>query len=879
MMILWLGLAGGTIRGAGRGEIVAARAYPAGRDGSFRRVAIYHSAGRKYPFERREETVVSGPALREQRVATQRRMVGDHILVVLRDGADAADLAALCERLGTRIRRRLRSPRHFLVETPHRGVDAVPDLVAACRAANDLVEVAEPDALIELDDTDPNDPYFANGSLWGMQQIDCPAAWDFNTGSGTVVVAVIDTGIDWTHPDLAANAWINPGESGTDSNGYDRATNNVDDDANGFVDDVRGWNFYGNNKTPMDYHGHGTRCSGHIGAVGNNGAGVVGVAWSVKLMPLCFTSADASQAPLSDAVDCLYYASMMRTNGHNVRVINASWGDAEFSQGLYNAVSNSGAAGILCAASAGNTNEDIDDHPHYPASFDLDSVVAVAATDESDGRWSSSSYGPLSVDLGAPGVNIWSTKRTGGYESRTGTSRAAPHVAGVAALVWDTMPSLTHQQVKQAILAGTDPVPSLAGITVTGGRLNAHGALLEIPPAMAHSPLQNTTNAVSPYAVDAEIRPAVLLRTDRLALCWNTDGATNRFTTNVLSRVSNELYRAWIPAQPLGTGLHYFVEAVTTNDLSTRSPADAPSALYGFEIVGPLPLVVTGMPLQAGQATPGYGSTLFASGIVVSASAGPFSDPTNGSRYAVSGWTGAGSTPASGESNQVSFRIRQASTCAWHWATEYSLRQTSSVPGIIDATSWWRSGTDGATVAADALVTVGSNDLAFAEWHVDGSRWPDPTNQAENPAVAVTMHTGRVATAVYIAEGSDTNTNGVGDWWERFYFGDGWMNVSNDADGDGMGDGGEYTAGTDPRDADDVLGIAAVTYEPAHTTVVLSWPAVDGRTYTIRARSNLLAGTWSDLTSGIAAAGTINAVTIRVDQATRRFYRLEASYE
>ena len=322
----------------------------------------------------------------------------------------------------------------------------------------------------------PNDPAF--GNLWNLENtgqaggkvdadIDASAAWDVTTGSSKVVVAVIDTGIDYNHPDLAANIWINPGEIPGDG---------IDNDGNGFVDDVRGWDFANNDANPMDDNGHGTHVAGTIGAVGNNGIGISGVNWNVSLMPLKFLAANGS-GYTSDAIAAINYATMMRQRGENVRVSNNSWAGADNDPWLKSSIQAAGNAGILFVAAAGNSGVNIDVKPTYPASFNLDNVLTVAATDKNDALASFSNFGVNSVDLAAPGVNIYSTMRNNAYATMSGTSMAAPAVTGAAALAWSVVPDADYHAVRNAILAGVDPLASLTGKVATGGRLNAAGML------------------------------------------------------------------------------------------------------------------------------------------------------------------------------------------------------------------------------------------------------------------------------------------------------------------------------------------------------------------------------------------------------------------
>ena len=321
--------------------------------------------------------------------------------------------------------------------------------------------------------TVPNDPLFSRlyalhntGQTGGTvgADIGATAAWNVTTGSQAVVVGVIDTGIDYTHPDLAANIWTNPGEI---------AGNGIDDDANGFVDDVHGYDFANNDGDPMDDHGHGTHVSGTIGAVGGNGTGVTGVSWNVSLMALKFLDASGSGWD-SDAIRAVNYATMMRTTYDvDVGVTNNSWGGGSYDAGLLDAINAGGSAGIMFVAAAGNSGLNADTLPSYPAAYDSPAIVSVAATDNADSLAWFSNYGRTSVDLAAPGVNIISTLPGNRYGMLSGTSMATPHVSGVAALALAVDPSLTVAQLKGRLLDHVDPISGLASRTVSGGRLNA----------------------------------------------------------------------------------------------------------------------------------------------------------------------------------------------------------------------------------------------------------------------------------------------------------------------------------------------------------------------------------------------------------------------
>jgi len=326
----------------------------------------------------------------------------------------------------------------------------------------------------------PNDPEYANGSLWGLENtgqsggvvdadIDAAAAWEITTGSRGVVIGVIDTGIDYTHPDLAANIWTNPGEI---------AGNGIDDDANGYVDDVHGWDFLNDDNDPMDDDDHGTHVAGTIGAVGNNATGVVGVAWQVSMMAL--KTLGPTGGTLAAAIEAIGYATMMRERGVNVVATNNSWGFAPGVNpggGLSTAIAAGGAAGILFVAAASNDANNNDVTPTYPSSYADPSIIAVAATTRTNTLASYSNYGVTRVDIGAPGSAIKSTVPGGGYTSLDGTSMATPHVGGVVALLASEYTMATAAEIKQAILESAVPIAALAGKVATGGLLNARGAL------------------------------------------------------------------------------------------------------------------------------------------------------------------------------------------------------------------------------------------------------------------------------------------------------------------------------------------------------------------------------------------------------------------
>ena len=305
----------------------------------------------------------------------------------------------------------------------------------------------EPDYVIKLSNT-PNDPYFSSATLnkkkyAGDQKaaialINPEAAWDIHTGANEAaapLVAVIDTGIDLTHPDLSANVWSNAGEI---------ANNGIDDDQNGYVDDKHGWDFFSNDNDPSDDNGHGTHVSGTIGAQGNNGLGVAGIVWKARIMGLKFLGADGSGST-SGAIAAINYAAQM-----GAKVLNNSWGGGGYSAALQVAISNAAQKGALVVVAAGNEANNNDAHPSYPAS--MQDVLAVAAVDKAGQLASFSNYGANSVQIAAPGVNILSSWPGGYYAWSSGTSMAAPHISGAAALALSLYPELSAEQLKNLII-------------------------------------------------------------------------------------------------------------------------------------------------------------------------------------------------------------------------------------------------------------------------------------------------------------------------------------------------------------------------------------------------------------------------------------------
>jgi len=365
----------------------------------------------------------------------------------------------------------------------------VTEAMEICRDDPD-VAYAEPNYVRRISLT-PNDPDL--GELWGLQNVDAPEAWNTRTGSPAVVVAVLDTGADWHHEDLADNIWDND----------DEAEDGMDSDGNGYIDDIRGWDFVnnkpeGDNDPDDDYDPsyHGTHVCGTIGAKGNNGIGVTGINWSVSIMPLKILDG-YGEGYVSDEIAAIDYAI---ANG--AKIINASFSGDSYSQFEYNAIRDARDAGVLFVAAAGNESQDNDDIPAYPASYDLENIIAVAATEQSNAMAWFSNDGATSVDVAAPGMSIYSTSAGDNYHYSSGTSMATPHVAGLAALIWAEDAGFTHDHVKDRILNGVDVLPALTGDILMAGRINANnsinpGSLPDAPSDLGVSALSASEIALS----------------------------------------------------------------------------------------------------------------------------------------------------------------------------------------------------------------------------------------------------------------------------------------------------------------------------------------------------------------------------------------------
>lgn len=349
-----------------------------------------------------------------------------------------------------------------------------------------------PNGTLKISGVTPNDSMYS--LLWGMNQandvdINMPQAWELSTGNPSVVIAVIDSGVDYNHPDLAANMWRNPGEI---------PGNGVDDDANGVIDDVFGYNAITGSGNPMDDNSHGTHCAGTIAGKGNNGFGVVGVNWNAQIMAVKFLNGSGS-GNLFDAIRAIDYTTGMRDRGINVVLSSNSWGGGGYWTPLRDAIVRNSNAGMIFVAAAGNSshNNDVPDGSSYPSAYDVSNIVSVAAIDQNGGLAYFSNYGANSVDIGAPGVMIQSTTPNGNYEYKSGTSMATPHVSGALGLLIGRSPGLSVSEYINILLTTGKPLSSLSGKVKSGKLMNVY-AMLNAAAPVTPTPTPTSTQTPTP---------------------------------------------------------------------------------------------------------------------------------------------------------------------------------------------------------------------------------------------------------------------------------------------------------------------------------------------------------------------------------------------
>jgi subtilisin family serine protease len=444
-------------------------------------IALAAFAGQMRRWQHHSQSVLVASSQTTAVAPNYEQTIHSEVLVRFRHGTTVDRMRNIARRLNDRVEDRVEAVDGLAVIEDEDG-DTAEEVAAQYRSLGDLVEYAEPNYEINLDremlgglaHEHPNDPMFGDqwsldnhGQNGGQAQADISAisAWAKTTGSSKVVVAVIDSGVDYTHQDLMNNIWVRPPDIAQ-----------YTDAELGTIDDTYGFNAVNDNGDPMDQNGHGTHCAGIIGAEGGNQLGITGVNWKVEIMPLRFIDASGSGST-KDAIKAINYVIDRKRAGVNVRIISASWGSTMYSKALEDAIREAGKEGILFIAASGNASADADRSPHYPASYDLPNIISVAALTRNDQLASFSNYGAKRVHIAAPGAEILSTWLNGDFREASGTSMATPEVAGVAALVLSVDPDLSMKDLRERLLKSVDKLDSLAGKVSTGGRINAAKAV------------------------------------------------------------------------------------------------------------------------------------------------------------------------------------------------------------------------------------------------------------------------------------------------------------------------------------------------------------------------------------------------------------------
>ncbi len=517
-------------------------------------------------------------------IAKEPEAVPGEYLVKLSDHINlkGVSVESLSEDLHSSIKTRIEDQNIVVIKRP---VIEKQSSVMKSLKNNSLVKTIEPNYIYRINAVTANDPLLSK--LWGIKNlgqqdaegqagltgidIGATEAWNIQTGSENVVVAVIDTGVKHNHEDLSANMWTNEAEL-TGETG-------VDDDGNGYIDDIHGYNAITNKGDPMDDHGHGTHCAGTIGARGNDGKGIVGVNWNVKIMGVKFLNKDGSGA-LEDAIKAIDYATK---NG--AKIMNNSWGGGAYSELLEEAIQRANSAGALFVAAAGNEANNNDSKPSYPATYKTDNVISVAAIDNRGQIATFSNYGKKTVHVAAPGVNIYSTTLKG-YESWSGTSMAAPHVSGVAALLAAEFPDMSQVEIKKRIMETAKPVAGLRNKTSTRAIANAYSALRnERAPADLDDPSRwanKEFKVSSPHPYRESFKQSYTIKVDgakEIAVYFEKFKTENKFDTVTLSDSNGKQFEVYS-----GNNDDMISSAVPGDSVTITIKSDSSESDYGFDV-------------------------------------------------------------------------------------------------------------------------------------------------------------------------------------------------------------------------------------------------------------------------------------------------------
>src|ERR1043166_6233002 len=721
----------------------------------------------------------------------------------------------------------------------------------------------------------PNDPLF--GDQWPLAKISASNTWNVTTGSTNVVVAVLDSGVNYSHEDLSANMWRNPGEI---------PGNGIDDDGDGYVDDVYGIDVVAPDSDPLDgtrINGiyHGTACAGVIGAVGNNNIGITGVNWSVQIMALRFLG-PADEYTAAGVIECFDYIIRMKRNGVNIKATSNSYGTtSNLSPAIYDALAAVGNENIVNVFLAGNNSANSDVSPVYPGNYPDPSFIVVAATDRSDNLASFSNYGRTNVDLAAPGQDIvlLAGPATNSYypaPGRSGTSYSCPHVAGAVALLAAAFPQASAADLKAAILSGVDLVPALTNKVVSNGRLNIDKAMQFIrpkPPLIISQPENQRTvlgsNATFAVGAVAGLAP--------LQYHWQADGADVPNGTNAMLALKNVTtndagnYRV-VVSNYLGSvtssvaTLVVLTGPVIDAQPQNQSVIETSNAVFRVVAAGVAPLTSQWQPEGAGRFSGPHH-------VLTISNASPAPD----GRYGVMVANGYGSATSSVATLTVLLRPRITAPTAPLRLTAVAGETVTlgvETSGALPIGYRWRQiRTNGTSIIfTNLLLNQNVCLLTFTA----------ATNSAGTYALSLT-NVAQPSSSVLITNAilsivADGDGDGISDEWEIAHG----LNPSDaadgllDPDGDGVSNAQEYIAGTDPNNPLSVLRIESIRGDNDFLSV-LRFDAISNRTYSIQFRPGIDQGTWITV-SNVTAVATNRIVEIRdaaVSPANpQRFYRL-----
>jgi subtilisin family serine protease len=664
----------------------------------------------------------SQPDVSAETIVDGRPAVANEVLVKMSDNPvyeRYVDLEwetdGVSEAVGSQGVRRLRSP---WIETA--------DLLADFQTHPD-VEYAEPNYVITAAVT-PNDSMFS--SLWGLlntgqslggqagtsgADIGATTAWNYSTGSRSIVVGVVDTGIDYNHPDLAANVWSAPAQF----------TVTIGGQAITCAAGTHGFNAITKTCNPMDDQYHGTHVSGTIGAVGNNGVGVAGVNWVTSLMGLKFLGSNGS-GNTADAVNAVEFAIQAKaafnaSSGANVRVLSNSWGGGGYSQAMLDEINKANTNGMLFVAAAGNSGTNNDTTPSYPANYSAPNVIAVAATDNQDHLASFSQYGATTVHLGAPGVTTVSTYPNNSYQSLSGTSMATPHVSGAAALVLSAC-SLTTAALKTNLLTAVDAIPALSGKTTTGGRLNVGRAMQNC--AVPHvSSVTLSADKASPQAVGATVTWTATAIGGSAPLAyewwtyngssWSTAGwtASNTFAWTPSAGGSYQIY-VWVKSS--GNAANTY-EAYTYSAFSVTAAAVSSVALTANKTAPQAPGTTVTFTAQASGGTQPYSYKFWI---------------YDGATWTPSSWTTTNTFAWTPSAANASYQIYAWARSAGNAADMYEAGAakpfaiaSANVPTVTLAANKTAPQAPGTTVTFTATASGGIAPYTYNFFTYDGANW------------------------------------------------------------------------------------------------------------------------------------------------------------